>query len=290
MYLGAIEAGGTKFICAVGNAQLDVVASCRIATTTPEETLRQVIDFFADYPVSAIGIGSFGPIDLNIDSLTYGYITNTPKSGWQQVDLLGVIQRHFAIPVAFTTDVNASLYGEYTRGSAKGLNSAVYFTIGTGIGAGAIQHGEFIGSLSHPEMGHMLVQPHADDQFQGSCPYHRYCLEGMASGPSIAQRVGVNGADLAKEHPVWLFISDYIAQACYNVTLILAPEKIVLGGGVMEQTQLLPLIRQRFLALMNHYRPLPAIDDYLVMPKLAGQQGIVGCFALAHRMSEGKPV
>lgn len=278
---GAIEAGGTKFVCAVGDAQLNIVETITIPTTTPEETMVNVQSFFDKHELLTIGIGSFGPIDINKESKTYGFITSTPKTAWKNFDFVGILKAYYDVPIAFTTDVNASLYGEYKAGIAKNVDSAVYYTIGTGIGGGAMLKGRFVEGLSHPEMGHMNISLHKDDQFEGSCPYHQNCLEGMASGPAIEKRVGTEGKFIQEDDEVWDIIAYYIAQAAFNTTLLLSPELIILGGGVMHQHHLLDKIRDQFVEINNSYINLPPIDQYIAEPSLEDKQGIIGCLALA---------
>lgn len=282
--LGSIEAGGTKFICGVGKADLSIVERVSFPTTIPEETIKQVIDFFKQYKLDGIGIGSFGPIDINPNSKTYGYITNTPKAGWKNFNFVNTLKKEFDVPIAWTTDVNAAAYGEYVAGSAQGLNSCVYYTIGTGIGGGAIFNGKFVEGFSHPEMGHMIVKPHPKDTYEGTCPYHHDCLEGMASGTAIEKRNGIKGNDLTEDHETWQYEAYYIAQAVYNTTLMLSPEKIILGGGVMKQTHLLERIRKEYAALMQEYVFTPPLEDYIVTPALGDDAGTKGCLALAREM------
>lgn len=278
---GAIEAGGTKFVCAVSDKQLEIKERVSIPTTTPEETLKQVFDFFDQYTLKSIGIGSFGPIDVNEKSATYGYVTSTPKTAWKNFDFLGAVKRQYEIPVAWTTDVNAAAYGEYKKGSARGTESCLYLTIGTGIGGGAVVGGKVLNGFGHPEMGHLLVSMHPDDNFKGVCPYHGNCLEGIAAGPAIEKRYGKKGNELAEDQRVWEIEAFYLAQALVNYTLILSPEKIILGGGVMKQTQLLSLVKKEFTKLMAGYVNTPALDEYIVMPELEDNAGIVGCLLMA---------
>lgn len=278
---GSVEAGGTKFVLAVGNENLEILKREQIPTTTPEETIAGVIKFFTENPVAALGIGSFGPIDIKPDSPTYGYITTTPKPGWANVDLLGQIKAALGIPVAFTTDVNASAYGEMI---VTGEKSLVYYTIGTGIGGGAVQDGKFIGGFSHAEMGHQFVKRHPDDlDFKGVCPFHGDCLEGVAAGPSLEARTGIRGENLPLDHPVWDIQAFYIAQCAVNATLALAPEKIVFGGGVMEQDHMLKRVHEQFVKQMNGYVKIPcAVEDYIVTPSVPENgSATVGDFALA---------
>ncbi|WP_207696394.1 fructokinase ScrK [Enterococcus sp. DIV0212c] len=286
MFLGSIEAGGTKFVCGIGNDQLEIIERVSFPTTTPEETMTLVIGFFKKYNLKAIGIGSFGPINIHKNSATYGHITSTPKLAWQDYDIVGAMKKEFDVPIAFTTDVNAAAYGEYVAGSAKGLSSCVYYTIGTGVGAGAIQNGDFIEGFSHPEMGHMIVKRHPEDQFEGSCPFHSDCLEGMAAGPAIEKRVGKKGQELTEEDPIWVIEAYYIAQSAYNTTLILAPDVIIFGGGVMKQRHMLAKVHHEFEKLINGYVKTPPLEQYIVTPKLEDDPGTIGCLALAKKELE----
>lgn len=283
---GAIEAGGTKFVCAVGNQQLDILDRASFPTTTPEETLAKVIGFFKKYQkeLRGIGIGSFGPIDIHPESETYGYITSTPKLAWQNFDFVGTIKKKLAVPVAWTTDVNAACYGEYVAGNGQGLDSVVYYTIGTGVGGGGLQKGKFIEGFSHPEMGHMLVKNHPADDFVGNCPFHHNCLEGMAAGPAIEKRLGRKGQDLAMDDPFWEIEAEYIAQCAYNTTLMLSPDVIIFGGGVMQQKHLQQKVRTAFEKLLQGYVKTPNLSAYLVTPALGDNAGVIGCLALAKNM------
>lgn len=281
--IGSIEAGGTKFVCAVGNDNLDIIDQVSFPTTNPHQTMGAVIDFFKKYDkyLEAIGVGSFGPIDINKESSTYGYITATPKTDWQNFDFIGMLEQAFPIPIYWTTDVNAACYGEYIAGSGKGLSNVVYYTIGTGIGGGAIMNGSFIEGFSHPEMGHMLVQKHSEDTYEGNCIFHTNCLEGLAAGPAIEKRTGTKAQFLNEDNSFWNIEADYIAQCVYNTTLLLSPEVIILGGGVMNQAHLLPKIREKFSKYMNEYVNIPDITQYIVTPKLEGNSGVIGGLALA---------
>ncbi|OTN91533.1 ROK family protein [Enterococcus faecium] len=288
MLYGAIEAGGTKFVCAVGNEKLDIIEEVNFKTLSPKETMPQVISFFKKYEtqLSSIAIGSFGPIDIHPDSKTYGYITSTPKIPWQNFDFIGYLKIHLKeMPLYWTTDVNAAAYGEYIAGHGQGCSSIAYYTIGTGIGGGALLNGRFIEGFSHPEMGHMIIRTHPDDHFKGICPYHYNCLEGMASGPAIEKRTGTKGQILPKNHPVWDTEAFYIAQCAYNTTLMFSPNIIIFGGGVMKRTHILKKIHHEFTKLINNYIDLPKIEEYIVLPKLGGQAGIIGCLGLAKRIS-----
>ena len=280
---GSIEAGGTKFVCAIGNDDLKVLERVSSPTTTPNETMSLVIDFFNHYKeqLESIGVGSFGPIDIHRESKTYGHITSTPKTAWKNFDFVGTLNKHFEIPIAWTTDVNAACYGEYVSGHGKGLSSVVYYTVGTGIGGGAIQDGIFVEGFSHPEMGHTLVKRHSGDTFSGTCPFHHDCLEGLASGPAIEMRTGTKGQDLSIEDPFWEIEADYIAQCACNTTLMLSPDIIIFGGGVMQQEHLKKKVQRRFLELINGYVDTPNIEEYIVTPKLADNAGTIGCLTLA---------
>lgn len=291
--LGGIEAGGTKFVCAVGSGPDDIRALTRISTTTPEETLAQVTDFFGrqikqEGPLDAIGIGAFGPVDVRPNSPTFGWFLDTPKPGWQQVDFVGVISREFNIPVGFDTDVNAAAVGEYQWGNAQGLETFIYLTVGTGIGGGGLVGGNPIHGLLHPEMGHISI-PHdlALDPFPGCCPFHQDCLEGLASGLAMEKRWGKKAIELPADHPAWALEASYLATGLVNFILMLAPERIIMGGGVMEQKQLFPMVRAQVCEKLNGYLGVPQITDnieaYIVPPKLGGKAGILGSFALAQR-------
>lgn len=287
MLIGGIEAGGTKFVCAVGNEKGEVVERVTFPTTTPEETIPKVVEFFREKEIVALGVGSFGPIDPNKYSPTYGYITSTPKPNWGNYNLLGELKKHFNIPIGFDTDVNGAALGELEHGAAKGLNSVLYITVGTGIGAGAVVEGSLINGLLHPEMGHIYVRRHRKDNYEGGCPYHRDCLEGLAAGPAIEARWGMRGDEIPEEHEAWEMEAYYLAQALVNYILIISPEKIVMGGGVMKQLQLFPLIRKYVVELLNGYlvkeEILSGIDEYIVPPKLGDNAGIVGAMALAKK-------
>ncbi|MGN9163956.1 ROK family protein [Tissierellaceae bacterium HCP3S3_D8] len=280
--LGAIEAGGTKFVCAVSDEDLNIVERTSFFTSYPFETLRKVFDFFDSYEdLKAIGIGSFGPIDINKKSPKYGYVTSTPKPGWKDFNFLGEMKEHYNIPIGWTTDVNAACLGEYEVGSAIKDNSCIYLTIGTGIGGGAIFNGNFIEGFGHPEMGHIIVRPHPKDDFKGWCPYHGDCLEGLAAGPSVEKRYGVKAQSLGPDHEIWNILAYYIAQGLVDYTLILRPEKIILGGGVMKQRHILELIKKEFIALLGNYVEVPPIDQYIVNPSLGDNAGIIGGLILA---------
>ncbi|WP_444546634.1 ROK family protein [Clostridium felsineum] len=281
MMYGAIEAGGTKFVCAVSDENLNIIERESIKTTVPEETMKLVFEFFDKFKLEAIGIGSFGPIDVNKKSKTYGYITSTPKKGWANYNFLGAVKERYNIPVGWTTDVNAAALGELKKGAAVNLDSCLYLTVGTGIGGGAVINGNLLEGYGHPEMGHILVRRHKDDKYEGKCPFHKDCLEGMAAGPSIEARWGKKAYELTNEDKVWEMEAYYIAQALMVYTLTLSPERIVLGGGVMKQLQLFPRIRKELEKLMANYVSMPNLDEYIVPPALKDNAGITGCLLLA---------
>ncbi len=283
---GAIEAGGTKFVCAVGNRDLEIIEQVSFPTRAPNETMEDVIRFFSKFTkeLQSIGVGSFGPIDIRQDSESYGYITSTPKISWQYFDFVGTLKRHFNLPIAFTTDVNAACYGEYVKGNGLGFSSVAYYTIGTGVGGAVLQNGEFIEGFSHPEMGHMLVNKHPKDFFEGNCPFHKNCLEGMAAGPTIQKRYGKKGQELVENDAFWEIEAYYIAQGVYNTTLLFSPDIIILGGGVINQRHILPKVHSTFFELMNGYVKTPDMANYVVTPKLGNQAGTIGCLALAKKL------
>ncbi|MGT2756208.1 fructokinase ScrK [Streptococcus ovuberis] len=282
---GSLEAGGTKFVCAVGNEAFEIVEKTQFPTTTPEETIAKTIAFFAQFEgLEALAIGSFGPIDIEPESETYGYVTTTPKPYWANVDLVGPIQKALGIPVYFTTDVNSSAYGEVI--ARQTVNSLVYYTIGTGIGAGAYQDGHFIGGIGHTEMGHTYVARHPQEEdFEGVCPFHKGCLEGMAAGPSLEARTGVRGEHIGLDSDVWDKQAYYIAQAAIQATMMFRPEVIVFGGGVMAQDHMLKRVHTYFEELLNGYLPVPAVEDYIVRPAVADNgSATLGNFALAKKL------
>lgn len=271
---GAVEAGGTKFICAVGESPTEPRDIRRISTSNnPVETMAEVAGYFQERRVSAIGISSFGPIDYR-----RGCIANTPKPGWKDFPIKGALERAAHVPVAFETDVNGAAVGESRFGAGRGASNFVYFTVGTGIGGGALAGGLPVRGLLHPEMGHILVRRHAEDpaDFNGVCPFHANCLEGMASGPAMQARWGKPAHELPPGHPSWRVEAHYLAQACATVTYVLSPEIIVLGGGVMAQAHLFPLVRAELAALLNGYLEPPQ-----VLPPALPLPAITGALALA---------
>lgn len=282
---GGIETGGTKWECAIGTGPDDVSATATVPTTTPEETIAQVVAFFArEGPVAAIGIGSFGPIDQNPGSATWGHITSTPKPGWAYTDVGGEFGRRLSVPVAFDTDVNAAALGEHRWGAAQGLDTFCYITVGTGIGGGGMAGGRLLHGLVHPEFGHIRI-PHdrGRDAFEGVCPYHGDCWEGLASGRAIEARWGRPAAELDGDDAVWMLQAHYLALGLVSVICVLSPERILLGGGVMRRTGLLPLVHREVEGLMNGYQETATI----MLPTLAPRSGVLGAIALAEARERG---
>ncbi|URZ87927.1 fructokinase ScrK [Floricoccus penangensis] len=281
---GSIEAGGTKFICAVGDEDYRVKDQVSIPTTTPEETLGKVVEYFKKHDVESIGIASFGPIEIRKSSPKYGYITKTPKPGWQDTDVVGVIKEAFDIPISWTTDVNGSAYGEYIMStlSNEKIESLVYYTVGTGVGGGAVIDGEFLGGMGHTEMGHTYLRRHPDDlEFPGNCPFHGDCLEGLVAGPTFEARLGIKGENVPRTDPVFDVLAYYLAQAIIQVTLIVRPEKVVFGGSVVDE-ELLVKVRQQFKELFDDYVELPPLEKYITRPLIANNgSATLGNFALA---------
>jgi fructokinase len=292
---GAIEAGGTKFVCAIGTGPEKIVDEIRFPTTHPEETINQAINFFKKTSqqgkLQAIGIGSFGPIDLDIRSPKYGYIVSTPKNYWENTNIVGIIRKTFNVPMGFDTDVNAAALGEHEWGAARGLSDFIYLTIGTGIGGGGMINGQLLHGLMHPEMGHINI-PHdfAEDPFKGCCPYHGDCFEGLASGPAIKTRWKMSPEMLENHHEAWNLEAKYIALAVTNYICTLSPQRVIIGGGIMNQKQLLPLIHQQIRKNLNNYIKSPEIlqniEKYVVLPALGNQSGIMGAIALAKQADQ----
>ena len=286
-----IEFGGTKWVCALARSNGEILEKTRVATLSPSETIPQVIAFLEAWSstygmLQGIGIGSFGPLDLDPNSATYGYLTTTPKPGWAYTNLIGAFKEAFDIPIGFDTDVNAAALGEHQWGAARGLTDFVYLTVGTGIGGGGMVNGEPIHGMMHPEMGHLYL-PHdlQRDPFPGICPYHRDCLEGLASAPAREARWGQRGESLPSEHPAWELEAHYLALGLVNIICTLSPRRIILGGGVMRQPRLLPLIRKNVQRLINGYirstHLESGMDRFLVPPALGDESGVLGALALA---------
>lgn len=285
MLIGGIEAGGTKMVCAVGDENGVVKDRTSFPTRQPEETFADMIAYYRNWDIQALGIGCFGPLDLNRQSRTYGYITKTPKPGWGNCDIVGAFKDALGVPVGFDTDVNGAVLGEVTWGAAKGMDSAIYITIGTGVGVGVYANGGLLHGLIHPEGGHMLLAKHPKDTYKGKCPFHENCVEGLASGPAIEARWGKKGIELAGRDEVWELEAYYIAQAVTNYILAYSPQKVILWGGVMHQEQLFGMVRKEVQRLLNGYVAHETITtdkiaDYIVPPALGEDPGIMGAIKL----------
>ena len=286
MRLGALEAGGTKMVCAIGDENGRVFERESYPTREPDRTIPDIIAYFRDKGIEALGIGSFGPLCLDAADPQYGFITTTPKPGWSDYPLRGALMDALGVPVGIDTDVNAAALAEARIGAGEGLDSLVYYTIGTGIGGGAVIDGKLLHGLVHPEMGHVLLRPDPRDPApHGFCPYHDGCLEGMANGPAIEKRWGVPARELPEDHLAWDIEAEYLAQMCVDTIVMLSPKKIVLGGGVMHQLHLFPRVRRLTLEKLNGYVAHPAIlkdvDSYIVPPALGDNAGAAGSLLLA---------
>lgn len=285
-YVGSIEAGGTKFILAVQDVESgEIVAKDRIPTTTADETLQKSADFFKEHEVSALGIGTFGPIDINPNSRTFGYILDTPKRGWSGTDVKGFFERELNLPVVMTTDVNASGYGEYIARGRDDSKSYFYVTIGTGVGAGIVQAGKFVGLNNHPEMGHMLINRYPGDDYKGNCPFHGdKCVEGMAAGPTLEGRTGIPGEKLSRDNKVFTYVAYYVAQLLYNVYMASRPDVMVVGGSVLNDQDLVQ-VRKFFDEFNNNYVATPDLDELIVRPAVENNgSATLGDFELAKEL------
>lgn len=287
---GGIEAGGTKFVCAIGTGPLDIRAETRFPTAKPAEAIGKAMAFFRDYqgdePLAAIGIASFGPVDPDPASPTFGYVTTTPKPHWAHTDLVGPLRAALGVPIGFDTDVNGAALGERRWGAAQGLDTFVYLTIGTGLGGGGMVNGRLIHGVMHPEMGHMLIPHNWDaDPYAGFCPYHGDCWEGLAAGPALEGRWQTRAENLPTDHPAWELEAHYLALGLVNIIMTLSPQRIIMGGGVMEQRHLFPLIHNNVYSMLNGYiqskQILENMDQYIVPPGLGNQAGVLGAIALA---------
>lgn len=286
MILGALEAGGTKMVCAIGDEFGNIIEQITIPTGTPENTMPPILEYFQLHNVEALGIGCFGPIDLNKESKTYGYITSTPKLAWQNYNICGAVKEALNIPVGFDTDVNGSCLGELNYGAAKGCSSAAYITVGTGVGVGICIEGKLVHGMLHPEAGHMIVAKHPEDDFEGACTFHKGCVEGLCAGGSIGARYHKKAVDIDKNDKAWDYTAYYLAEAIVNLILTVSPQKIILGGGVMKQEHLYPIIRKHVTQLLNGYivtEELKNMDEYIVAPGCKDDQGIKGALLLALR-------
>ncbi|MDO5435046.1 MAG: ROK family protein [Clostridia bacterium] len=286
MIYGALEAGGTKMVLSIGNEDHELLERVSIPTENPDIVIPQMTEWFASRKIASLGIGTFGPVDLNPASETYGWITSTPKLAWQNCALMPLMRDKLGVPVSIDTDVNAAALAEYRLGAAKGLHSCLYVTVGTGIGGGLIVEDRLVHGMMHPEIGHILLRSSADDPSPaGFCPYHKGCAEGLASGPAIEKRWGMKANELPEDHIAWDIEADYLAQVCMNAVCAFSPEIIILGGGVMHRKHLFLLIRSRVKELLNNYIRVPQImekiDEYIVSPGLGDNSGALGALLLA---------
>jgi fructokinase len=295
--VAGIEAGGTKCICAIGSGPDDIRAEIRVPTTNPDTTLDELLQFITYYEkangkLAALGIACFGPLDLSPTSPAFGSITSTPKPGWPNTPVLRIFSEALQLPVVIDTDVNVAAFGEYCWGVARGLENFIYLTIGTGVGGGGMVNGRLMHGLTHPEMGHIRL-PHDFqlDPYHGNCQYHGDCLEGLASGPALEKRWGCKAETLAEDHPAWMLEAQYLGYALAGFICTLSPERVILGGGVMQQSHLFPLVRSEVVSLMNGYIVSPMlesrIDEYICPPELGGRAGVCGALALALQEIDG---
>ena len=291
--IGALEAGGTKMVLAIYDENGTELERLTLPTETPDVTMPKMIAFFREHQIDALGVGSFGPLDLNPASPTYGYITSTPKLAWKDYPLLEKLLDGPEIPAGIDTDVNAAIIAEVEMGAARGCENAVYVTIGTGIGGGVYANGKTVHGLMHPEVGQVLLKPHPDDPNpRGVCPYHESCLEGLAAGPAIGARVQGDAKDLPDDHPTFAIEAYYLAQMCVNLIMTLSPERIILGGGVMQRESLIKQVRAETLRLLGGYIQHPAIlehiDEYIVTPDLFPVSGLVGSYLIGKSALQGQ--
>jgi len=290
--IGALEAGGTKMVVGVFSEAGDELERITLPTLTPQETLPPIRAFLNRHGIDALGIGSFGPLEIHPSAPNYGAITNSPKTAWHNYPLLTALLDGRTIPCAIDTDVNAAVLAEAQLGAARGVDDAVYVTVGTGVGGGVLSGGKLVHGLMHPELGHMLLRPHPDDSTpRGVCPYHDGCLEGLAAGPAIGARVGGDARGLPDDHPAFAIEAYYLAQMCMNLILTLSPQKIILGGGVMQRQALYPMVRARTLELLNGYvHPLSdmkQMEELIVAPELFPVSGLVGAYLLGAEALRG---
>jgi fructokinase len=290
--LGGVELGGTKCICSIGTAPADVRAQISVPTgSEPHHTLHRIVDQMNAWqaihgPIAALGIASFGPLDLSMRSTTYGFITSTSKPGWRFVDVAGPLRRAFNVPTSFDTDVNGAALAEGRWGAARELDDFAYLTVGTGVGVGLVVNGRLVYGFGHPELGHARLARLAGDDWQGACPLHRDCVEGLASGSAIAARAGIPAEQVPAGSPVWESVAHTLAQLLHTIVLATAPRRIILGGGVADsRPELLARVRTLLLQGLNGYVALEQIvgpvAQYIVPPGLGAMAGPLGALALA---------
>lgn len=282
MLLGGIEAGGTKMVCCIADEKGNIIDRWQLPTDEPAKTLEAMAQYFKGYEIQALGIASFGPLDLNKNSSTYGYITRTPKPGWDYVDFVSPFEE-LNVPIGFDTDVNGAILGEICFGAGRGLTNAIYITVGTGIGVGVYLNGNLVHGHSHPEGGHISLSRYPGDDFFCNCSFHTSCFEGLAAGPAIEKRFGLPAVDLYDRKEVWELEAFYIAQAIADYILLYSPERVIIGGGVMHNLSLYPQIREQVLKNLNQYILIDDIDSYIVSPMLSDDAGILGATQLGYR-------
>jgi fructokinase len=288
---GGVETGGTWIVCGLGTGPGEIVAQETFRTAQPRETLDRIAGFFEAHPrPAAIGVGSFGPVDLDPRSPTWGHVTTTPKPGWAHTSVASALRDRLGIPVSFDTDVNAAAIAEHRWGAGRDAESLCYLTVGTGIGAGLVIDGRPRHGLIHPEVGHMRIPRDRErDPFAGVCPVHGDCWEGLASGKAIRERWGADPAELADDHPAWELEAEYLALGILSIVCVISPHRVIAGGGVMERASLLPAIGLRLRGLLAGYLESAMlgdeIDRYLVAPELGDRAGVLGAIALAQSRS-----
>lgn len=289
---GGVETGGTWCVCALGSGPGQLESVEQFQTTAPDETIAQIVEFFASRPrPTAIGIGSFGPVDVDPTSQRWGSVTTTPKPGWQNVSIAGIVRDALGVPVAFDHDVAVAALGEHRWGAGRGVSALSYVTVGTGIGTGLLIDGRPWHGLLHPEVGHIRI-PHdrARDPFPGTCPSHGDCWEGLACGPAIEARWGTRGVELDDDHPAWELESEYVAAGILSIVAVFSPQRVILGGGVMDRSGLLERVRDKLRGLVDGYLATPLlgeeIDRFLVAPGLGDHAGVLGAIALAQTIPE----
>jgi fructokinase len=292
--VGGVDGGGTTFKCCISTSEGEILRSERFVTARPDDTMDACADFFArcadsGQPAEAIGIACFGPLDIDSQSANYGSILNTPKPGWSGYGVRDQLALRTGLAVSVDTDVNGALAAEMAWGAARGARSAVYVTVGTGIGAGIFANGDFLGRPTHPEFGHIRVTRHRDDIYAGSCSFHGDCLEGLTSAPAVEARFGPP-ALMTPDHQGWEIVACYLAQACISLTLTVRPEKIVLGGGLLLAPGLIHHIREQYTAMLNGYLDLPedAVTQLIVLPGLGDNAGLLGGAQLALKNLAGQ--